>query len=678
MASAYGLQATDLAAWWQWTSPVHQGRGARPDGEVFLDAVAQGQLAGWCRVPTGHLARALPSWTAGPTELAGRADGGRGWARWRAGASQWGQVVFGCRLCAARRGGGGEPVWSYRPPWRRLCARHGRWLLEVGEGHPVEFVDAGDLVRELIRAQRRWGRVERSGQAFGAAPCEVFGFARAVVCGWWGREEFWEREAVWGPRLEQVVAATRQWCPDLASWGVAQWRLLVRDVVVFPVVVAVAEALVNPRMRQLAAGDGSGALVRVRGGGEWCAAAVGRHLGREWLVELETDGRGGPLASWASAAVNEQRRPAGSPPRQGRHGLWWVHSAHRPVEVGTGLRRLAEPLSAGSGVRGGPSSAGDGGPAVQGGWRVELAVPRRAGHGRGLERQYAQRFTEGLVQARLHVERFGHLAVAHTDGRVQDGFDLGRWLANRRADAASLTMEQAEQLRQLDVWWNPPWPISWQRAWYRARAHVEEEGPVHGGDNLAGLPRWLQRWLRHQISGYGQLHDGQRVLLAELGLIAVEVERFYAWPGRRRPATDGLAVACAYAARHGHLAVSRPTAVDGFALGAWLSNQRQRQRGRGWLTRLGHRLTALDAWWNPPWPVAWQRMWWACRYHLAGLPRDLQWWPDAPDSAHAASWLCRQTARRPLLQPGQQRLVDELLSPAGSVPAWQPQTSDDA
>ncbi|WP_159104051.1 helicase associated domain-containing protein [Streptomyces sp. CdTB01] len=295
-----------------------------------------------------------------------------------------------------------------------------------------------------------------------------------------------------------------------------------------------------------------------------------------------------------------------------------------------------------------------------------------------MEQRHAQLFAEGLEQARLHVERFGHLAVAHTDGRVQEGFDLGRWLANRRAHTASLTMEQAEQLRCLDAWWNPPWPLDWQRAWHRARIHVYEQGQVHGGDNRMGLPCWLQRWLRHQITHYEQLHDGQVMLLAELGLTTSEVERFHAWPGRRRPTADGLTVARAYAARHGHLAVSQPLVVDGFALGTWLNRQRQRQRSLGRPTRLGHHLTALDAWWNPPWPVAWQRMWWACRHHLTGLPEGLEWWAAAPNDQHAAAWLGEQSARRPLLQPRQQSLVDELLSLASEVPMRQPRINNAA
>ncbi|MFH8492296.1 hypothetical protein [Streptomyces longisporoflavus] len=57
-------------------------------------------------------------------------------------------------------------------------------------------------------------------------------------------------------------------------------------------------------------------------------------------------------------------------------------------------------------------------------------------------------------------------------------------------------------------------------------------GPVHGGDNLAGLPRRLERWLRQQINHYSRLVPLQQQLLDRLGLSAREVERFAA--ARRR------------------------------------------------------------------------------------------------------------------------------------------------
>jgi hypothetical protein len=48
------------------------------------------------------------------------------------------------------------------------------------------------------------------------------------------------------------------------------------------------------------------------------------------------------------------------------------------------------------------------------------------------------------------VARHDHLVLAHTGDRAEDGFDLGRWLANRRAAAASLTARRTARLVKLD------------------------------------------------------------------------------------------------------------------------------------------------------------------------------------------------------------------------------------
>ncbi|MFF7763970.1 transposase [Streptomyces griseorubiginosus] len=654
VAAAYGLEAAELTGGWRSANRLRREEGERAGDEVLLDSVAQEEVAGWCRVPVGHLARALPSWSAGPQALADR--DGRGWMRWRAGVLEWGPVVLGCGLCAARRGGGWQRVWVYGPQWRRLCVRHGRWLLEPGGGHPLRWVEVAGLGGELGRAQRRWAGVARAAGEAGAAPQEVFALARAVVCWWWEREEFWARETVWGPRLEQVMTATARRAGDPVGWGVEQWRLLVRDAVVFPEVVAVARALMDPRLQE-SAGEGGQVLLRDRAAAGHLAAVLGSRLGRDWLAEVEGAGAGGPLTLWVSALVRERR---GAAPLRGR-GAWWVHGSHRPVEAAAGLR-----LFAGAPVAGGDEAS----------QAAVLAV--RAGHGAGLARWRLQLFDEGLEHARRHAQRFGHLALAHTGTGVTDGFDLGRWLAGRRVRAAWLSVEQAAELAQLDRWWNPPWPVDWQRAWYRARDWVREHQQVHGGDNLAGLPHWLALWLRQQITHYRQLHADQRRLLAELGLNEHEIKRFHAWPGRRRPVGEALAVADDFAARHGHLAVSRPTTADGFALGAWLAAARLRQRRAGRPTCLGQRLTALDPWWNPPWPIAWQRMWWAARHHLTGLPTGVQWWPGAPNADRTQAWLHQQKARRPLLHAGQNGLVDELIALAGQEPLWRPRICDRA
>ncbi|MFF0143074.1 transposase [Streptomyces sp. NPDC005227] len=702
LATAYGMLSGDLTGSWRWTNPTNRKDGSRPDAEILLDERAQAQLAAWCQIPGVHLARALPSWTAGPNAHVrhggdGRGGGGLGRARWQVGQLEWGPVVFACRLCAARRGAGRERVWMYRPRSRRLCTRHGRWLLEADRGHLVECLDVTGLSGELGRAQRWWGRVAGAAEAGGVAPGEVFTLARAVVCGWWEREDFWAREAVWGPRLEGVVAATRRrWDASAVGWGEAQWRLLVRDAVVFPEIVAVAAALVDRQLVERV-GRTTRGLLRDRAGVEQFAAVLGERLDRPWLVGVESAGAPGPLTRWVLVTAGEQRRMDAAPAARGAKGKWSVRAAHRPVEAGARLHLPAQTVLAGrDSAASAPASAAARRQAKSPGSRLvdgagggqdptaagrdpsgEVADRRTAGPGWGLRQWNAQQFAQGVEHARRHAERFGHLALTHTENGIQEGFDLGRWLARRRTEAASLTARQTAQLEQLDPWWNPPWPVGWQRCWQRARAHVAEHGTVHGGDNLDGLPRWLERWLRHQITHYQNLHPGQRELLARLGCTPGEVERFAAWPARRRPPGQALAAARAHAAYYGHLAVSGPTVIDGISLDAWLSNARRRQRTTGRPTRLGTRLSALDTWWNPPWPLSWQRMWWAAHHHLNGLPDGTGWWPDAPSAEGALTWLRQQHTRTSLL-PGQQQLIAELMHTAGDGPVWQPRISDRA
>jgi hypothetical protein len=647
VAVCYGLEVGELLAWgwWEWVNPVTRSRGRRPDGDVLLNTTAQAQVAAWAGVPAAHLARALPSWTAGPASFGERACADRGWARWRVGPQAWGLVSFGCRLCAVWRSGRVQRVWRYGQRWNRVCSRHGRWLLDVGDGHDLEYLSV-DGCQELAAAQARWPRVARRAVRAGTEPGDVFAVARAVVCGWWQQEAFWQRERVWGQRLERVALDTSRRNQAAWQWPTEWWQLLARDAVVFPEVVAVAAALVDPALRLLVT-DGR-PLVRRSRHHDRFVTALGDRLERGWLGEVERPERPSALQAWMRGVARELRSPSLS--GSAHSGMWWVQAAHQPAEVGAGLRLLATTS---------PDAFRRHAGAV--GWRAELWVPRRVGQGAGLKAVSQERFCEGLGHARRYVARHGHLAVPHV-GAPQDGFDLGRWLANLRAASAGLPLEYVRVLAELDAWWNPPWPISWQRAWHRARAHALAHGPVSGGDNLAGLPRWLERWLRCQIAEYSHLAVEQQQLLAQLGLTAAEIDRFRAWPARRHSVMHGLEAADGYAAHHGHLAVSQPTTYDGFALGKWLNLQRHRQRATGRSTRLGRQLTAVDTWWNPPWPLDWQRYYWATRHHLHGLPEGVVWWPGRPDEDQTRQWLHEQQASWQHLHDKQRELMCSLAA----------------
>ncbi|WP_331721218.1 hypothetical protein [Streptomyces sp. NBC_00212] len=252
IASRYGMEAKVLRSCWQWRNypPGHDGGGTRADAEVLLNAPGRQLLAGLCGVEEDVLARALPSWRQEDSKLSAGKNGVPA-AAWRTGGAVAGPVAFGCRLCAARRTGTAVRVVRYAPRWERVCARHRRWLLDADADQPLEHLDARS-VPEVAAAQRRWTGVARRAARAGADPEKVFALAYAVVARWWEQALHWDRETIWPRRLHQVAGGN-------AGTELERWRIVGRDAVVFPEVVAVADALLDrpwPSWRGATAGPG--------------------------------------------------------------------------------------------------------------------------------------------------------------------------------------------------------------------------------------------------------------------------------------------------------------------------------------------------------------------------------------------------------------------------------------
>ncbi|WP_260860415.1 helicase associated domain-containing protein [Streptomyces cupreus] len=81
------------------------------------------------------------------------------------------------------------------------------------------------------------------------------------------------------------------------------------------------------------------------------------------------------------------------------------------------------------------------------------------------------------------------------------------------------------------------------------------------------------------------------------------------------PLGPGLGHARAYAATHGHLACSKDTRHDDFALGDWLTQKRRAARQGRLSPTTTHALEAIDPWWCPPWPHTWQRTYQQAKLH---------------------------------------------------------------
>ncbi|MGW3202366.1 DNA-binding protein [Streptomyces sp. NPDC001118] len=342
IAARYGLEAKTLRSCWKWRNypPRHEGGGARADADMLLNAPGRQVLAAVCGVEEYVLARALPSWGQEDAKLPAGKDGVPA-AAWRIGGAVAGPAAFGCRLCAAQRTGTTVRVVRYAPRWERVCARHGRWLLDADADQVLEHLDLHG-VPEVVAAQRRWAKVARRAVQAGAQPERVFALAHAVVARWWEQALAWEREVIWPRRLHHVAGGN-------AGTQLERWRIVGRDAVVFPEVVAVADALLDPAMAELAWADsGAGQPRPLPADGVFCRR-LGERVGRGWLGPLAATDYGGPLTSWMGAVIRI-RRGAGGPPGYG-NDPWWLRQEHQPATMAAQLRVVSKERSApGSGT----------------------------------------------------------------------------------------------------------------------------------------------------------------------------------------------------------------------------------------------------------------------------------------------------------------------------------------
>ncbi|MCZ7434764.1 helicase associated domain-containing protein [Streptomyces sp. WMMC1477] len=258
-------------------------------------------------------------------------------------------------------------------------------------------------------------------------------------------------------------------------------------------------------------------------------------------------------------------------------------------------------------------------------------------------------FDAALAHARSWHAEHGHLAVPR-DTR-HDSYPLGAWLysqrnrAKQRARAGLQPSPHLAELAAIDPWWNPPWDTVWQRNYYRARDHIAAGEPFDPVARIPAASTVLGSWVTRACLQFRQLHPGQQRLLNAIGITAHTAKR---WPPspRPRPHAEALTHARAWAAEHGHLCPPLKTVHDGFPLGEWLNRQRELAKKRSHPSPTQQALATIDPWWNPPWPILWQR-----NYHRAHT------------HAHTPAtrgWLDSQRHRWPLLHPHQQHLLTRI------------------
>ncbi|EWS89733.1 LOW QUALITY PROTEIN: hypothetical protein SSIG_07844, partial [Streptomyces filamentosus NRRL 11379] len=246
-----------------------------------------------------------------------------------------------------------------------------------------------------------------------------------------------------------------------------------------------------------------------------------------------------------------------------------------------------------------------------------------------------------LAHARAYAAAHHTLAVAYST--VHDGFPLGRWLNDQRQQARREATPNArhQALTTIEPWWNPPWELAWQRAYTRART---TQTRPHG------VPADVRAWTTAQRTAWDRLRPEQQKLLTEAGITpgSENAAGQRCRTSRVYPLSPGLAHARAYALAHGHLSPSADTHHDSFPLGRWLVETRRKAR-QGQLAPITNlALTAIDPWWNPPWPSVWQRTY---------QQTKLAYRTGQPYSPGLQRWADRQRTRWTTLHPRQQHLL---------------------
>ncbi|MBV6702625.1 helicase associated domain-containing protein [Kitasatospora aureofaciens] len=180
--------------------------------------------------------------------------------------------------------------------------------------------------------------------------------------------------------------------------------------------------------------------------------------------------------------------------------------------------------------------------------------------------------------------------------QAETAHPVGVWLAGLRAAAevpegepGALAPERRAALEEIDPWWCPAWPITWQRTYAVARQWwLESDGRVDWPALSAETTfegEQLGRWVRAQRAGWAALDQEQQDLLAALG-VAEDQELVAAkQAAEAKPKVSRadrfqlhLAALAEFVEREGHARVPRAhKTAEGLSLGAWLNNTKARR-----------------------------------------------------------------------------------------------------
>jgi superfamily II DNA or RNA helicase len=194
------------------------------------------------------------------------------------------------------------------------------------------------------------------------------------------------------------------------------------------------------------------------------------------------------------------------------------------------------------------------------------------------------------------ITREGHTQLPRS--HVEEGRELGRWVANQRAyylsGASWLTAEQARRLEALPGWFWSWKANAWETGFSRLRAYVEREGHArvpnqHLDDD--GFP--LGRWVSSQRTRYSRRASS---MTAER-MARLEALPDWSWSSYADSWEEGFSRLLSFVERTGHASVpGKQLDDDGYRLGQWVVWNRRVFRAGRLSAERATRLERLPGW----------------------------------------------------------------------------------
>jgi hypothetical protein len=200
----------------------------------------------------------------------------------------------------------------------------------------------------------------------------------------------------------------------------------------------------------------------------------------------------------------------------------------------------------------------------------------------------SDRWEEGFSQLKQFSDREGHCRVSQ-DHKTDDGYRLGQWVRVQRTTKEKLDPDRRQRLEALPGWsWNTL-SDKWEEGFSRLKQFSDREGHCrvsqdHTTDDGYGLGQWVnvQRTTKEKLDP-----DRRQRLEALPG---------WSWHPRSDLWEEGFSQLKGFSDREGHCRVTFTYKTDdGYRLGQWVSNQRNRKNMMNNHDRQ-HRLESLPGW----------------------------------------------------------------------------------